>query len=637
MLLLFCLFPEEGTAQPYHTTSMKALKVYKEGVSRFEFFDYLNAESYLKQAVEIDKRFFEAYMMLGELFFNQKRYGEAAENYTIAVEIDSSAYKPVFFNLAKSEFLSGDYANALIHYQYYLKGESKSDKNREEALKNIANCLFAIEAIKKPVPFSPVSLGKGINSPDDEYWPSITADGQTMMFTRQARTTEKAGIRIIGQEDFYMSYLTGGVWQEAFNAGKPLNTAQNEGAQSLSSDGSYMYFTACERPGGLGSCDIFFSALDNGKWSLPVNLGSPVNTNKWESQPSISANGRILFFSSNRPGGIGGKDLWYSILNGFGKFGNPINPGKRINTAGDEMSPFFHFDGKTLYFSSDGRPGMGGFDIYKATMINDTTWTEPQNLGYPINTFNDELGLVIESGGEKAYFSSKRDNNEGKNIYSFNLYESIRPDPVAYLKGKVTDDETGMLLTAKYELINLSTGKSVAENQTDDNGNFLVCIPSGFNYALNVSKQGYLFFSENFMFEGTHSVMKPYVMQIRLNPLKIGEKMLLTNVFYETDSWELKKESLSELNNLMNLLNENKELIVEIGGYTDSTGNNDHNLVLSEKRALSVVNFLIDNGISSTRLKYKGYGNSSPIGDNITSEGRRLNRRTELQILDLKK
>jgi hypothetical protein len=427
------------------------------------------------------------------------------------------------------------------------------------------------------------------------------------------------------------------VWGNAFNAGSPLNSGQNEGAQSLSSDGNYMYFTACDRSGGLGSCDIFFSASENGKWSLPVNLGSPVNSSSWESQPSINADGKMLFFSSNRPGGNGGKDLWYSVYKTNKKWSTPKNLGNVINTSGDEMSPFIHFDGKTLYFSSDGRPGMGGLDIYFSRMQEDSSWTEPKNLGYPINTYNDEMGLTIESGGQKAYFSSKRDEQGGKNIYSFRLYESIRPDPVAYLKGKVSDKETGKTLIAEYELINLSTGKTAVINSTDGNGNFLVCLPSGFNYGLNVSRKGYLFYSENFMFEGQHTVMEPFLKKIKLSQLKVGEKMLLANVFYEVDSWQLKKESMAELNKLSNLLKENKDLKIEIGGYTDATGSDEYNLSLSEKRALSVVDFLVSNGISHERLKYKGFGNTSPVGDNVTYEGRKLNRRTEVQITEYKK
>lgn len=622
--------------QKYHTASNKALKAYKDGQRAFDFLDFNSAEVFFKQAIAADSKFYEAYMMLGELMSKQRRFKEAAANYRMAVKIDSTFYMPVYYSLATAEISSGDYENALRNFKIYLKQEKISEKNRESAKRNLKNCEFAIEALKHPVPFSPVSVGDGINTADDEYWPSITADGQMLTFTRQRRPSDQLQVGEISQEDFYISYLVDNKWQKAQNAGAPLNTRQNEGAQSLSSDGSYMYFTACDRTGGLGSCDIFFSAFNNGKWSIPINLGSPVNTQYWESQPSISADGKILFFSSSRPGGYGGKDIWFSKLGENSRWGVPKNLGEIINTSGDEMSPFIHFDGKTLYFSSDGLPGMGGFDIYLSRLNSDSSWTTPKNLGYPINTFSDETGLVIESGGLKAYFSSKRDDKNGKNIFWFNLPESSRPNPVAYLKGKVSDKESGQNLVADYELINLSTGKVVLINTSDSNGNFLVCLPSGYNYGLNVRKKGYLFYSENFMLEGTHSVMTPYLKHIKLSPLKIGESMILANVFFEVDSWTLKNESMKELNNLLSLLKENKDIIVEIGGYTDSTGTDAHNQVLSEKRAIAVVDFLKEKGISSDRLNFKGYGNSSPKADNITSEGRKLNRRTEVQIIGMK-
>ncbi|MBG0859029.1 MAG: PD40 domain-containing protein [Bacteroidales bacterium] len=512
-----------------------------------------------------------------------------------------------------------------------------SEKNRLITQKNRKNCEFAIEAMKKPVPFNPVSIGSAINTREDEYWPSITADGQTFMFTRQAYVNNFTGSYTKTQEDFFVSNFSGNEWQKANNAGEPLNTKENEGAQTLSSNGRYMYFTSCDRPGGIGSCDLYFSSFSNGRWSVPVNLGPPINTTYWESTPSVNADGTMLFFASNRPGGNGGKDIWYSAITKKGSWSQPVNLGNTINTSGEEMSPFIHFDGKSLYFASDGLIGMGGFDIYLSRMNEDSTWTDPQNLGYPINTYTDDVGLVIESGGQKAYFSSLRDNTNGKDIFYFNLHESIRPDPVAYLKGKVSDKETGRLLIADYELINLTTNKVTVKNTTDSDGSFLVCLPAGFNYGLNVSRPGYLFYSENFMFEGKHTVMEPFIKKINLSPAKVGEKMSLTNVFYEIDSWELKKESVSELNNLADLLKENKNLIVEIGGYTDATGTDQHNLGLSEKRALSVVNFLISKGIASDRLKYKGYGNTSPIGNNVTAEGRRLNRRTEAKVIGIKK
>ncbi len=635
VVILAFFLTGKSFSQKYHTTSSKALKAYKLGQTAFDYIDYESAERFFNQAILSDNGFFEAYVMLGELMEKQKRYNEAAVNYQKAVRIDSLAWPQVFFALANSEFFSGDYTRALLHYNVYLDQKNTIEKNRERALRNIRNCEFAIEAVKNPVPFNPVSVGSGINTSDDEYWPSITVDGQTLMFTRQSKNGKSyQGRNDYFQEDFYISYLKDKKWQNAVNAGAPLNTSQNEGAQSLSSDGTYMYFTACERPGGLGSCDIFFSVLTNGKWSMPVNLGSPVNTRYWETQPSINATGNMLFFSSNRPGGSGGNDIWYSVYRQNGKWSPPRNLGKNINSSGDEISPFIHFDGRTLYFSSDGRPGMGGQDIYFSRMEDDTTWSEPVNLGYPINTFNDEMGLTIESGGQLAYFSSRRDADEGKNIYTFQLYDAVRPDPVAYLKGKVTDRMTGKMLLADYELVNLSTGKTMVSNFTDDNGNFLVCLPSGYNYGLNVSKKGYLFYSENFMFEGKHTAMEPFIKKILLSPFRVGEKMLLSNVFFEIDSWQLRKESQTELNKLCNLMKDNKQLKVEISGYTDATGTEEHNLQLSEKRALSVVDYLVANGVPANRLSYKGYGNKSPVGDNITSEGRKLNRRTEVKITE---
>lgn len=619
-----------GLSQKYHTTSNQALNAYSQAKQEYDFFFFDKAEALLKDAIKADDRFYEAYMLLGDMTFNLKRFSESAGFYQKAVSIDSLFYKPVFFNLAMAEMRSGNYSRALVHFNVYMEQKTGSDKNMALTLKNIKNCKFAIDDIKKPVPFSPISVGDSVNTTDDEYWPSITADGLTLMFTRQGRG-ERSDSR--NQEDFYISHLINNVWSKAQNAGRPLNTQQNEGAQSISSDGRYMYFTACERPDGFGRCDIYFTSYDGAKWAEPVNIGPPVNTKYWESQPSINSNGEMLFFVSNRPGGIGGMDLWFSLLTKDGGWGIPRNMGEVINTPDDEMSPFIHFDGKTLYFSSNGRIGMGGFDIYFTKMKDDSTWSEPQNLGYPINTYNDEMGLIIDASGKNAYFSTIRDNRKGKDIYSFSVYEKIRPDPVSYFRGKVYDSESGKLLNADYELIKLKTGKVIASGTTDRTGSFLVCLPAGFNYGLNVNKPGYLFYSDNFMLEGIHSASEPFNKRILLKPIKVGETLQLANVFYEFDSWELKKESIAELDRLYKLLKENKNIYIEIGGYTDSIGTDSYNISLSERRARSVVGFLTDKGISKERLSFKGYGSAFPIGDNITDNGRKLNRRTEVKVM----
>jgi len=619
-----------------HTSSNKAVKAYNTGIDAYEYLDYQKAEVFFREALKYDSWFFEAYMMLGELYTKQKKYQEAAANYSSALRIDSTAYRPAYFSLANAQFFTGDYENAIINYNKYLSNKSISETNKQTALRNIKNCNFAINAIKQPVEFNPVNIGPGVNSRDDEYWPSITADGLTLMYTRQYTTSSAHSFGgNPAHEDFFTSRSKGNnVWETSVNAGAPLNTSQNEGAQTLASSGNYMYFTACERVGGAGSCDIYFSSFSGGRWSPPYNLGPPVNTRYWESTPSINSSGNMLIFSSNRPGGFGGKDLWYTTLSDNGKWTVPKNLGETVNTNFDEMSPFIHFDGQTLYFASDGLPGMGGFDIFMTRMNNDSVWSAPRNLGYPINTYSDETGLVIDAAGSKAYFSSKREPATGKDIYYFELDKSIRPDPVSYFKGQVVDRETGAMLRADYMLINLSTNRVSIKNKTDDQGNFLVCLPAGQNYGVNIIKEGYLFYSESFLLEGEYPVSKPMVKQIALRKIKVGEKILLANVFYEVDSWELKDESLRELNTLYDLLLLNKDIVVEIAGYTDSTGSDQHNLQLSEKRANSVASYLVGRGIASNRLIPKGYGNTSPVGDNVSIEGRKLNRRTEVKILE---
>lgn len=615
--------------QRYHSTSNRAVRAYSEAVREYDFLYYASAEKLLKQAIEADNDFYEAHVLMGEMYSKIKRYTESAYHYQQAVRIDSLFYKPLFFALANAEFNSGNYSKALIHYEAYVKTGEGNEKNIELAKKAIANCVFADSSVNNPVPFNPVSVGDSVNTRDDEYWPSITADGQTLIFTRQARSDRSARLE---QEDFYFSRYNGKSWSLASNAGRPLNTPQNEGAQTISSDGSYVYFTACDRRGGMGRCDIYYSRYDGRNWTEALNLGAPVNSYYWESQPSINSNGKVIFFASNRPGGIGGMDLWYSASNEAGKWGSPKNLGAAVNTTGDEMSPFIHFDGKTLYFSSNGRTGMGGYDIFVTRLNPDSTWSSPVNLGYPINTYNDEMGLIIDATGQNAYFSTQRDENHGKDIFYFNLYEAARPEPVSYFKGRVLDSKTGKLLTADYDLVDLIKGKSITSGSTDMYGSFLVCLPSGSNYGLNVTKPGYLFYSGNFMMEGLHTVSEPYIKNILLDPVRVGESLMLTNVFFEVDSWELKNESLAELDKLYNLLVENGNVTAEIGGFTDSTGEDEYNLDLSEKRAKAVVGYLTNRGISSGRLTYKGYGASSPIGDNITYEGRKLNRRTEVII-----
>ncbi len=624
--------------QTYHTRSQRALRAFTEAKRAYEFYDYRSAEERLREAISIDDGFYEAYILLAEISYDRRMFETAVENYRRALQINKHDYKLGWYYLGVSEFKTGQYEAAMESLRLFLETGEGSEKLRAEAALLIENCLYAIEAVADPVAFNPVNMGDSINTRFNEYSPAITADGNTLMFTREIETGGNDYFSGMKQEDFYVSYKKNdGTWTRAVSAGSPLNTRGNEGAQTIGAGGTFMYFTACDRPDGLGRCDIYYSSFDGNNWSVPVNVGKPVNTPYWESQPSVSADGKTLFFVSNRPGGFGGLDIWISKMGDDGNWREPENAGDVINTPGDEVTPFIHFDGKTLYFSSDGKPNMGGFDIYMSRMSDNGEWSEPINIGYPINTHNDEMGLAIESNGYRAYYSSATTATRQKDIFSFDLHEEVRPEKVSYLRGRVYDYDTRRRLKSRFELVNLTTGEIIYRALTTDDGQFLVCLPSGFAYGLNVSAEGYLFYSENFPFEDEYTEFRPLVKDIYLNLIRPGEKLVLYNVLFNINSSELLKNSMPELGKLVRLLTENKGLKVEIGGHTDDTGSDELNQALSEKRALAVVRYLTERGIDPSRLSYKGYGKSQPVDDNTTSEGRRLNRRTEVKIVDIKK
>jgi outer membrane protein OmpA-like peptidoglycan-associated protein len=307
-----------------------------------------------------------------------------------------------------------------------------------------------------------------------------------------------------------------------------------------------------------------------------------------------------------------------------------------INTVKEENSPFLHHDNKTLYYSSDGLPGMGGMDLYMSRMREDGQWREPINLGYPINTSGDEIGLVINAIGNRAYFSSdgRSDKDRGKDIYYFSLPAPIKPTPVLYVKGRVFDSETGETLPANFQLKDLATGRLVVTAHSNQfSGQFLVCLPVGGRYAFQAEHPGYMFYSGHFDIQDSHPLDKPYQVDIGLNPIKKGVKITLENIFYEVNSFELQAQSKIELNALVKFMMENKDVKILIGGHTDNVGTEAYNDKLSENRAQSVFNYLINNGIDGTRLQYKGYGFNFPVATNDTEAGRSKNRRTEITIL----
>lgn len=636
--IIFLLFCEVALAQSTQDDKRMS-KLFQQAQTAYDSKQFSKSIEILNHIIEVDSCFMDAYLMKSDIYQEIDSIIPQIKSLEAVVRISSDKSPKLYYVLGNAYYRSGLYQKAFDAYKNYLDKAGNSGTFSAKALLNKEKCEGAVNLLKRPVPFKSVNLGSNINSADDEYWPSITVDGKTIIYTRLVGSgNKKTDHYLPPQEDFYTSSFENGIWQP----GKPLssiNSAYNEGAQTISTDGKLLFFTACTRNDGRGSCDIYFSRNKNGDWSAPLNAGEPVNSPAWESQPSISANGEMLYFVSNRKGGKGGMDIWKCELKGFSAWGTPVwgkpvNLGDSINTPGNEISPFIHSDGKTLYFASDYWPGMGGYDLFYSRQKNDSVWSGPQNIGYPINSYKDEQGLVVDASGKNAYYSSDRPGSSGMDIYSFELYPDARPSSVSYIKGKVVDEDSGEPVCAQVELIDLENTKSVIRGESCwEKGEFLMCLPLGKEYAFNVSREGYLFYSDNFQLKEKKEMIDPYVLEIKLKKIKVGGVVVLRNIFFNTASYELLPESIAELQKLIDFLNFNKTLFIQIQGHTDNIGSEEMNQKLSESRALAVNKYLVEKGIDSRRMTYAGYGFSIPISTNDTPEGRALNRRTEFLII----
>ncbi len=626
----------ELTAQPIELSSKskKACKAYMKAASYYQAKDYAYALIELDRATNTDPYFIEAWMMKGDIKEDQKHIEEAISCYEKALEINPDFFPRNFYNLARLQLSLGKYADSKKNYEIYLSYPDPNPHLLPRIRFDLQCCDFAIWATGHPVPFDPQNMGDSINTQYNEYSPTLTVDEQTFIITRQRPRDEMTIHSLDFEEDFFISKRIEGAWGKARKMPSPMNSHGNEGAQCISPDGKFMYLTICNRADGYGSCDLYYSKREGDKWSTPKNMGNVVNSSTWDSQPTISPDGKTIYFASAREGTKGNMDLWKTtFVNGIWQ--KPVNLGDSINTSRGEMSPFIHPDGRTLYFTSNGHVGMGLNDIYFSRMDTAGNWSKPVNLGYPINTYKDEGFLIVNAKGDKAYFASDQlGGYGGLDLYTFELYEEARPVVVTYMKGVVYDKNTMGKLEASFELIDLATGDIVVSSSSDPvTGEFLVSLPNERNYALNVSLQGYLSFSENFTLKGEHDKTDPFLKDIPLQPLQEGAIVILKNIFFDFDKYELLPESRIELDRWVEHLSKNPRLKIEIGGHTDNKGSKEYNQLLSENRARSVYNYLIEKGIDKTRLTYKGYGLTMPIDTNDTEEGRANNRRTEFKVI----
>ena len=614
------------------TQSKKAIEAYNRALQSYSLHNYGLAEKFLLEAIEADTLFIDAFLMLAEVYEDSGQPLKAIDAYQKGLPINEGYYPYGFIRLGNLKYTEGKYAEALDSYTRFLSLHTGNLIHDEKARAGIVRCNFSLDAIKHPVDFKPINLGPNVNTLNDEYWPCISADEQTLVITRLIKSDD---FMKKVQEDFFISQWKDTSWGLMQNAGNPLNTMDNEGAQTLSGDGRFMIFTACNRSDGLGRCDLYWSEKEGDKWSKPKNLGKPVNTSYRETQPSITPDGRTLYFSSDRPGGKGQHDIWVSRRIAGDQWSQPENMGDSINTGGIEMSPFIHPDNQSLYFSSNEHIGLGGYDLFVSRCDSAGKWHKPVNLGYPINTNRDEMGLIVNTRGDIAYYSSDIIKAQGKDIFIFSMPLLSRPVMVTYMKGRVIDAVNNRLLGAQFELIDLDSGRELYKSSSDSiTGEFIVSIPVNHNYLLNVSRKGYLFYSGNFSLKGIFYADKPYLKDVPLQPIQIGKSIVLKNVFYETDSYALRRESEIELNKVVLFLNANPGIRVEISGHTDNTGNLEYNQRLSENRAKTVADYLISASVRADRIVYRGYGMNEPVASNDHEEGKAQNRRTELKIIE---
>jgi outer membrane protein OmpA-like peptidoglycan-associated protein/tetratricopeptide (TPR) repeat protein len=604
--------------------------IYTLAINKAQSADYITAIRMINEALKIEPKYVDAYLSLAGINAEMKNYAESVSRFEKAFALDSVYTNDYLLPYSISLAGTGRFNDALNSVNKFIIHPTLNERSIKAGEFRRTTYRFAIEYDKthpeKDYVFKPQDLGDSINTADLEYFPSLTIDGKKLIFTK----------RINGNEDFYESDLNNG-WGKAYPLPGNINsTTFNEGAQNISQDGKWLIFTGCNFPEGLGSCDLYISHLTKNGWSVPENLGPNVNSEFWESTPSLSPDKKDLYFSSNVPGGFGGKDIWVCHRNENGKWEEPSNLGPEINTPGDESTPFIHADNQTLYFNSNGHPGYSDKpDIFVTRKLPGGKWSKPENLGYPINTIDDEGSMIVAADGKTAYYSSDRsDTKGGLDIYTFELRQDLRPLKTLWVKGRVYDIKTKNGLPSSVELTDVNNRQLISKLQTDEDGNYLVTLPVGKEYAFNVNRKGYLFYSENYdISEGTTD--STFEADIALQPIEAHAHIVLKNVFFDTKKTELKPESITELDNVVKLMNENPNIKILISGYTDNVGKPADNLTLSKGRAIAVVNYLLNKGVKNERLNFKGNGETNPVADNKTEEGRALNRRTELSIVSV--
>jgi outer membrane protein OmpA-like peptidoglycan-associated protein len=615
---------------PLSTHNKKAIKWYEQGAQLLRERKIEGAIDAFERAVRVDSGFSEAYLSIANAYMLTGEKLQAKPYWTLAIAYGKgrSDFHPAYLAMGDICYQQGDYECAGTHYTQYLTMRGARQDLLPEIELRMRNCAFAIKEKEKPHPIQPRMAPDSINAYQYQYFPTLPADGSRMYLTVKQDNT---------LEDIMVAKRMGEAWSLPISISAQINTPEaNEGTCAISGDGRTLVLTACNKKDGMGRCDLYISYKNGDQWSVPENMGGPVNTAYWESQPTLSADGRLLVFVSDKPGGMGKRDLYYSRKGVNGQWSEPRNMGPMINTRKEEVSPFIHANAQSFFFASDGHLGFGGFDIYQTTFA-DTIRELPVNVGYPINTHQDELSLFVTADGSKAYYSLdvfKPGMRTGGRSYIYELDwpESLTLPRTDLLQGFVYDAESKKPIQAELELVMLNrTLPPLQFSSQSADGSYTVVLTEGNRYGVFVQAKGYLYQSFNFDFS-KQRLFDRKTLDIYLQPLKKGSSVVMNNLFFDTDRYELKPESNEELDKVLLLLKQNPSLTIEIGGHTDDVGQDSYNLELSRKRAAAVYERLVTQGAPAKQMTHAGYGKTKPKMPNTSDENRQLNRRIEFVI-----
>lgn len=634
-LALLLSFQLHGQVRQIELTSKskKAISLYKQAENFYLNGNLETSLMKLEKAVAQDENFIEAWLLKADVEHESGLNREAIETYKRVIAIDGEFFPMVYYLAGNLSLEEGYYNESMKYFETFLLHKTLRPDIQLQALDKLSRAKFGNEAINNPNRDSIGLLSDSINTDADEYINSIRYDNNQLLFTRRflEDTLNRSDFL---SEKFFLSNRIDNNWHKANELELDWVSDNQIGAMTLSPDGNSMYFAACGLVGGFGSCDIYMSSFVDNTWNEPMNLGSMVNSTAWDSQPCISADGSQLYFVSKRKGGYGGSDLWKSIRLQDGRWSEAINLGETFNSDGNEMAPYIHADGKTLYFSSTGQIGMGKADLFVSRLDEAGRWSKPRNMGYPVNTKDDEINILFNSDGNQAFISRNRqESNTGFDIYSVLPDELNKPEAVSFVKVIIHDSATNEPLSSGFQIIDLKSVTEFISGQTDaKSGSFFCSLPDNNRYSLLIRKPGYCMHTEHFNLE-KRTDNRPLMIEIKLIPIKVGSKIVLNNVFFGVDKSELKTESFSELMQVVLFLQTNPGLRIELEGHTDSDGDELHNLKLSSERAETVRKYLISQGVSEDRLTAKGYGSAMPVASNKDEEGKSRNRRTAFKII----